>query len=288
MQLTREFHSKSLQTGQDPDVFITNLEAIKVQMAELDHKVNEKSLILHFLNNLSDDYEMEVKMLEHRMQRLKEENKNMSIEEVFIELNLRYERLKQTNRKIDHTYYMGATFKGKCNWCGKIGHKSTDCRTRIQGKPQSNGYNNNQRNNYNRNGSGNGNNTHGNGSNNQPFTKRQNSFCTYCNIKGHDVNKCRKKKRDSGEKINMAKEFACMARDLSHRVDLPKLGICMECEHEGTAFKECTLCPPDSGNHYIPVSKTVYDNFTTFGDITDPQTVNDELAIETDPYSDNE
>jgi gag-polypeptide of LTR copia-type len=289
MQLTREFHSKSLQSGHDPDVYITNLEAIKVQMAELDHEINEKSLILHILNNLNDDYEMEVKMLEHRMQRLKDEGKEMSIEEVRIELNLRYERLKQSNKKVDHAYYMGTTFKGKCHWCGKIGHKSTECRTRITGKPQSNGYNNNSYNNNNNNRNTNNRNGHGNG-NNQPFSKRQNSFCTHCNIKGHDVSECRKKNRESnGEKMTMAKEFACMARDLSKRDILPKLGICMECEAEGIAFTECKYCDADSGMYYVPVTRTTYDQFITTGDITDPRTANDDIDNDNiDPFSDNE
>ena len=72
MQLTREFHSKTLQGNQDPDIFITDLEAIKVKMEELDHNISDKALILHVLNNLNPNYEMEIKMLEHRMQLLKE------------------------------------------------------------------------------------------------------------------------------------------------------------------------------------------------------------------------
>ena len=65
MQLTTEFHSKTMKPNQDPDVFITDLEALKVKMNELHHDVSDKALILHVLNNLTDHYEMEVKMLEH-------------------------------------------------------------------------------------------------------------------------------------------------------------------------------------------------------------------------------
>ena len=47
--------------------------------------------IQKFLVHLNDNYAMEVKMLEHRMQLLKEANKELTIEEVRTELNLRFE-----------------------------------------------------------------------------------------------------------------------------------------------------------------------------------------------------
>jgi gag-polypeptide of LTR copia-type len=137
MKLTKEFHSKSLQTNQDPDQFITDLEALKVKMEELDHVITDKSMIIHILNNLDTNYEMEVKMLEHEMQRLKEINKEISIETVRQELNLRYERLKKNSKQpVEHEFYMGGKFKGKCNHCGKIGHKAVECRLRINTKPR--------------------------------------------------------------------------------------------------------------------------------------------------------
>jgi hypothetical protein len=87
---------------------------------------------------------MEIKMLEHRIQLLKEANKEINIEEVRSELNLRFQRLKtQKAQPIDHAYYMGNRFKGKCNFCGKIGHKATECRSRIQNDTKGQ-YNNNR------------------------------------------------------------------------------------------------------------------------------------------------
>jgi hypothetical protein len=40
MILTRDFHLKTLQHNQDPDIYITELEALKVKMGELDHEVS--------------------------------------------------------------------------------------------------------------------------------------------------------------------------------------------------------------------------------------------------------
>jgi gag-polypeptide of LTR copia-type len=199
MQLTRDFHSKTMKPNQDPDVFITDLEALKVKMAELNHEVSDKALILHVLNNLSDHYEMEVKMLEHKMQLYKDQtpSKELSIEEVRTELNLRYERLKKAHGKhhvIEHALYMGGKFKGKCHWCGKIGHKASECRLKIAGKPKLLQDNNKGFSNVNNNSNNNGNN------------KRKDLFCSYCKKKGHEVNECRKKKRDEGAgEINMTK-----------------------------------------------------------------------------------
>jgi hypothetical protein len=81
---------------------------------------------------------MEVKMLEHKMQLYKDQtpSKELSIEEVRTELNLRYERLKKANGKhhvIEHALYMGGKFKGKCHWCGKIGHIASEGRLKIAG-----------------------------------------------------------------------------------------------------------------------------------------------------------
>jgi hypothetical protein len=240
MQFTKDFHTKVLLRNQDPDLFITDLEALKVKMSDLGHIITDQSLILHVLNNLDENYEMEVKMLEHRIQMLKEANKEISLEEVRSELNLRYQRMRKTKAQpIDHAYYMGQSFRGKCNWCGKIGHKSTECRSRIQGKPKSennnngnsnnnnnsktntynnnngnrnnnyrpnshgNGYNNNNNNGYNNNNS----NNYNTNTNNNNTNSRKNLFCSYCHKKGHDISECRLKKRNENgnDEMNLVK-----------------------------------------------------------------------------------
>jgi hypothetical protein len=88
MQLAKAFHSKSLGKNQDPDTFITDLETRQVQISDCDHKIidkvqlaycdnkiKDKALFIHVLNNSNDNYEMEVKLLEHNIQLLQEFNK---------------------------------------------------------------------------------------------------------------------------------------------------------------------------------------------------------------------
>jgi gag-polypeptide of LTR copia-type len=90
MHLTKEFHSKVLKPNQDPDIYITDLEALQVRMEDLGHSVSNKTLILQILNNLGKEYEMEVKMLEMKIQQLMGTDKELSIDDVRTELSLRY------------------------------------------------------------------------------------------------------------------------------------------------------------------------------------------------------
>ncbi len=274
VHLTREFHSKSHKPGTDPDIFITELEALQVQMNELDYEISNKALILHVLNNLNSEYEMEIKFMEMKMQQLKDEDKGneLSIEDVRAELNLRYERLKKqtstttvTNKNFEYANYAGTKFRGKCNWCGIIGHKASDCRQKLQGKPKqqnksfgSNNHNNNgSRNNNNNNNRYNNNNSNGN----RKWKNKTNgnSFCTFCRIPGHNVMECRKKAASESsvtsttiESANTISDYACMATEAPNFIEAIAEGKCVNCDSVGPAFKYCTECGEDSGMIYFP------------------------------------
>jgi hypothetical protein len=204
MHFTKEFQSKVLSANQDPDYYITELEALQVKLMDLSNPITNKSLILHILNNLTRNYEMEVKMLELKMETLKDQIKEITIDDVRTELSLRFERLKrQAPKPVEHAMYMGNRFKGKCNWCGVIGHKATECTIQISGKPQTN----NEGKQWTK-----GKTFNNNSNGKQAFDIRM-SFCTYCKIKGHTVEECRKKKRETGSDSGMVKELACIAVD---------------------------------------------------------------------------
>ena len=273
VHLTREFHSKSLKPGTDPDIFITELEALQVQMSELEYEISNKAMILHVLNNLNQDYAMEIKFLEMKMQQLKEEKKELSIEDVRAELNLRFERLKKqpstttiTNKGFEYANYAGTKFRGKCNWCGVIGHKASECRQKQQGKPKQNksvGRYNNNNNNFRSNNNNNkfnyNNNNNGNGNRKWKNKNYNNSYCTYCKIPGHDVSECRKKPREeslastANETINTVSDYACMATEKEVPTEVNVQGKCSNCDSTGPAFHYCTLCGEDSGMIYFPV-----------------------------------
>jgi hypothetical protein len=117
-----------------------------------------------------------------------------------MELNLRYDQLKRNtnnqSRTMEHAYYMGGRFKGKCNCCGRIGHKYSECRDRIQGKPKVKSMGKNY-------GSVNYMSSHDNSNRQQdlkttysdpPTIKRKNITCNYCNKMGGGEHECNKKK----------------------------------------------------------------------------------------------
>jgi gag-polypeptide of LTR copia-type len=185
--LNKKFHSTVMKANQDPDIFITELEAMKTKLNDLGHKMDDKGLILHILNNLSPDYSTEVRFLEQRMQTLKEVNKELTIEDVRDQLTIQYIRLKQNRNDkpvVEHALYMGARFKGKCHFCGKIGHKATECRQKLQ---SGNGNHNNV---TNGNGNGNGNRFNNNinrlpkQTNEGNNGNRRATTCNYCHKKG--------------------------------------------------------------------------------------------------------
>ncbi len=253
VQLTKEFHSKTLKPGQDPDHFITYMEALRVRLDEMDYPITEKALIIHILNSLTPEYVIEIKMLEHRMQQLKDVNKELTIEDVRLELNLRYARMKlnstmpKESKVVEYANYMGSRFRGKCHWCGKIGHKSVECRLRISGKPKMSNDGKSEQS------------TKSSNSENQStlssdITNRKNKFCTFCKNKGHTVQECRKKKAQMTNLSNV-KEIACMALETSSDdEETPRFGRCEYCLRWGPAFQYCTQCGEDSGRIYYPVS----------------------------------
>jgi Reverse transcriptase (RNA-dependent DNA polymerase)/gag-polypeptide of LTR copia-type len=267
--INKKFHSTTMKHNQDPDIFITDLEAMKTKMCDLGHKIDEKTLILHIMNNLTPEYATEVRFLEQRMQMLKEAGKELTVEDVRNQLTIQYIRLKHSDKPtLDHAMYMGTRFKGKCHFCGKIGHKATECHQKRNGNHNKTNYqrgngngNGNHFRNRNQNGNENPSNGHG-----KP-DERQMKFCTYCKKKGHQEFECRKKKRDnnvSNEQMNMVvSELACMAFEIANDPeDYPTIGSCVSCGRWGPAHVECGYCGEDSGCIYVPDSSVDYNDPT--------------------------
>ncbi len=259
VHLTREFHSMKLKTKQDPEVFITDLEALKLKLAASKHIIDDKGLILHILYSLTKDYDVEVKLIEHKMELLEAKKEEITIEEIRSQLSDKYEKLKSNWEKSEptnHAYYMGTKTKLKCNWCGVIGHKSSECRHRIAGKPRKNNtqpfQNYPKNNNYNNNNNASNNNNY-NTNNNTDKIKRGELYCTYCRTKGHDIKECRKKKREENNTSGV-KELACMAKQLKKpSKNQPEMRLCtnINCRKPGLAYLACEECGTTSGHIYF-------------------------------------
>jgi gag-polypeptide of LTR copia-type len=63
----RKYAVAKLRQGQDPDTYITYLQDLRSQMADLDHKYSDHQFMMHVLSGLGDDYEYVVYNLDHRL-----------------------------------------------------------------------------------------------------------------------------------------------------------------------------------------------------------------------------
>jgi len=186
--LKEKFINSRLKSARsDPDVWITQLEDLQVQINNArEGSITEEDLMEHILGNLPSVYDIEVHTLRKRLDDLHDP---LTLEELREELCLKFEMMNRRGKlglaqspNEEHALFAGG-FKGKCNNCGKIGHKARDCRDKNNGNKQHGGNNN-----ANDNGNGNSNNNSNNGND-------KNMECFYCKKKGHRIANCYKLKQ---------------------------------------------------------------------------------------------
>jgi hypothetical protein len=172
VKLVKQFREFSLKKGQDPEVWITELEDLRVKLENMGSCFTENQFMIYILNNLTSDYDLQIVFMERRFG---DADTPLTVEEVRGELNLRFERLnmKTSRNKEDKVLEEKALdngqFKGKCRNCGHVGHKSFQCKNLS-----------------NHNGGNNGN---GTGTN----------FCSYFRKPGHDKKSCFKLKKKEAQ-----------------------------------------------------------------------------------------
>jgi len=129
LELKSEFQKTKLRdASNDPDVWISNLESIRARLKDLKADISDKDFIVHVLNSLPADYEVQVSKLEDRFGST---TNPLTIQDMRNELNLKYARLKHLTAEKTETDQALAAFrryKGKCSNCGKFGHKTAECR----------------------------------------------------------------------------------------------------------------------------------------------------------------
>ena len=175
-------NSKLKNPRSDPDVWITQLEDLQAQInGSKPDSITEDDLIEHVLGNLPSVYDIEIHTLRKRLDDL---NNPLTIEEVREELNLKFKMMNKQScgnpgGENEETALFVGGFKGKCNACGKFGHRSRECRSKgtnsslqasvKQMKSQTN--------------------------NSSADQKDKNVECFYCKRKGHRIAECLKLKR---------------------------------------------------------------------------------------------
>jgi gag-polypeptide of LTR copia-type len=122
LRLQNLFHKSYLQSSQDPDKWITELEELRMRIIAAKSELTEESLMEHVLNNVPEMYNIEVSKLEDRLGDLSD---LLRIEEIGAALSLKYEHIyskKNKNKRFhqnEETALFAAGFKGKCNNCGR-------------------------------------------------------------------------------------------------------------------------------------------------------------------------
>jgi C2H2 zinc-finger/Zinc knuckle len=114
----RMFRESKLNKDEDPDVWITNLEDIRIKLEVMGSSMTD---------------ELQMLLLEKR---IVDVNNPLTIEELKEELTLRFERMtsKTDSAKgkgsFDEKALLMGYLKGKCRNCGKLGHKTSQCKSR--------------------------------------------------------------------------------------------------------------------------------------------------------------
>jgi len=68
LELCRAFQmSKLKDSNQDPETWITYLEGLRMKLKDLNSTTTDEDLIVHILNNLTEDYEVQLLKLEKKL-----------------------------------------------------------------------------------------------------------------------------------------------------------------------------------------------------------------------------
>ena len=227
--LKEKFMSLKLRNPRaDPDVWITQLEDLQVQINNSKpDSITEDDMIEHILGNLPNVYDIEIHALRKR---LDDVENPLTIEEVREELNLKFEMMNRRYRvdpgnNEEETALFAGGYKGKCFACGKFGHRAKDCNgnknnSSNNSKISSNNNNKNSAHKDNKNPMENHSNRSKNNGNNE---RDRNTECFYCKKKGHRIANCFKLKQK--EQANFGMEGSKSEDKNSGRADDEKSDV---------------------------------------------------------------
>jgi hypothetical protein len=92
VKVEKQFRQSSLKTEQDSDICITELEDYRVRLQELRSSISDNQFILHILNNMTEDYDLQLALMEKRVT---DKSNPLTINEIQDDLNLRFNRLNE-------------------------------------------------------------------------------------------------------------------------------------------------------------------------------------------------
>jgi hypothetical protein len=67
VKMEKHFRQSALKKSQDPDVWIAELEYYRMKLDELGSSISENQFILHTLNNMTANCDLQLAMMEKRI-----------------------------------------------------------------------------------------------------------------------------------------------------------------------------------------------------------------------------
>jgi hypothetical protein len=64
VKLEKQFRQLSLKKGQDPEVWITESEDLCMKLENMGSCITENQFMIHILNNLTSDYDLQLGLME--------------------------------------------------------------------------------------------------------------------------------------------------------------------------------------------------------------------------------
>jgi transposase InsO family protein len=195
VKLKKQYEMARLDNvSEDPEEWITELEDIQAKIAEINPTAAEsdENLMIHILANLPTEYDTTVEHLERQI------DQGLTLEGLRTELRNKYSKIiaraadESRDEKLLLTGNGHGKFKGKCNNCGKTGHKAANCWHRD----------------------GNSRPSTGNSEKSGKSTKRFTGKCHFCGKTGHRVADCwKKQQQDQQQKNTSNNETANVAEE---------------------------------------------------------------------------
>ena len=148
VKLSGQFNNSELKnTIVDQEEWIVYLEILRARLLQKQYDITEKNFIMHVLHHLPQQYDTTVEDLENKLDDLAQP---LDIETMKEKLHARWEKIRMRSGKrvsydlgdeeeqealfanVNKDFFresalLAKQFKGRCNNCGKIGHKAANC-----------------------------------------------------------------------------------------------------------------------------------------------------------------
>ena len=138
-ELEEEYYTAKMTEEDEPSLWITDLERLKIKLKEKKHDIPEEDFLNGILNKLPESkdpgvmhpYQVKKMFIKEDMAKAGSsydlDDLILDLEEVYKDHFEEKETTKSKNEGERGFYTTGGGYKGKCRNCGKMGHQSKDC-----------------------------------------------------------------------------------------------------------------------------------------------------------------